>query len=216
MTSQAITQPHGVNVVGASVLFVEPDHARLEFYMLGAEAKGGAALQAARTAASGVSQFLQRLGVAEADRKMGRPTLQDIGGNWVARIGFNVLLRDLELVDNVMTGVAESGAREVAVVFKATGLADAQAEAQQSAVLSAFKRANLLAEAAGIKLGRVLHIEDVDPAELSEATDLVGEEYHPGGTHNPTAIVVRAAVRVSLSIKGGGSPEVTGQFAAFG
>lgn len=222
-STQSITQPHGVTVFGSSVVRTDPDYATVDFAIAADNEKAGPALHAARNAASGVSGFLKRLGISETEYRSSRPDVIEFGGDtgfagYRARIRFNVTISDLDLVENVVTGVVDGGATNLRLSYRTKAIRDARAEAQQAAVLAAFKRADLFAEAAGIKLGRVLHVEDVDPERLEREGDDLSEidHFNTSGAYDPGSVVVRAAVRVSFSIKGAGTPEVTGTFTSFG
>ncbi len=218
-TRQSIVRPHGISVFGASVVRVEPDYATLDFSLSGSEEKAGPALQTAQNGASGVKGFLKKIGIPEANFRSSRPKINEFAGDsafvgYRATIEFNVTLQDLELVPVAVAGVVDGGARNLDLRYRTARLNDSRAEAQQAAVLAAFKKAELLAEAAGVEVGRVLHVEDVDPNRLEREGDDLSEMDHfqTSGAYNPGAVAVRAAVRVSFSIKGAGTPEITGTF----
>lgn len=218
-TRQSIVKPHGITVFGSSIIRVEPDYATLDFQITGSEEKAGPSLQTAQTGASGVRGFLKKIGVPEANFRSSRPNIQEFAGDsafvgYRATIDFNVTLEDLELVAVAVAGVVDGGARNLKLRYRTSRLNDSRAEAQQAAVLAASRKAELLAEAAGIEVGRVLHVEDVDPNRLEREGDDLSEMDHfqTSGAYNPGAVAVRAAVRVSFSIKGAGTPEVTGTF----
>jgi len=78
-----------------------------------------------------------------------------------------------------------------------------RAEARRKAVAAAQEKAELYAQAAGVRVGAVLHIEDVDP-------DQVGVERYrshgstPGGAADqdlaPGHVVVSAAVTIGFAV----------------
>lgn len=222
-SEQSIIQPHGVTVFGSSVIRVEPDFATLDFSIAGTDEKTGAALHSVYAAAGGVADLFRRLGFAETDFRASRPKIHEFAGDsafsgFRATIDFNVTIRDLDLVENAITGAVEGGASNLRLAYRTSAIREARAEAQQAAVLAAFRKADLIGEAAGIRLGRILHVEDVDPERLEREGDNLSEidYFHTTGAYDPGAVVVRAAVRVSFSIKGTGTPEVTGTFTSIG
>lgn len=86
--------------------------------------------------------------------------------------------------------------------FDVTPKSDLRAEARRQAVAAARNKAGLYAEAAGARLGPVVHIDDVDPEN-------VGSEHYrargAGGQASaadltPGHVVVSAAVILGFSI----------------
>jgi uncharacterized protein YggE len=96
-----------------------------------------------------------------------------------------------------------AGANEIdAVEFDVTGKGELRAEARRQAVGAARRKAELYAEAAAVRLGAVLHIEDVDSDQVgiahSRGHGMSGaaspEDLAPGH------VVVSAAVVLGFSI----------------
>jgi uncharacterized protein YggE len=109
----------------------------------------------------------------------------------------------------MLVGIVDAGADVIERVdLRTSRLAELRAEARTRALQAARRKAEGYASAAGIDLGRVVHIEDVNPAQLAgrrghgadldlsnddTATDT--ESYDPG------AIEVTAAVMVGFQIE---------------
>lgn len=91
------------------------------------------------------------------------------------------------------------------MTFQTSRLAEVRAQSRHNAVAAARAKAELYAQAAGMRLGRVLHIEDVDPNVLrggeGHNTRLAPpEEEGTPQTFDPAAIVVTAAVLLSFEL----------------
>ena len=70
----------------------------------------------------------------------------------------------LDDVQQLLIDVVAAGANEIdGVDFDVTSKPDLRAEARRQAVAAARHKAALYAEAAGARLGPVVHIDDVDP-----------------------------------------------------
>ena len=88
------------------------------------------------------------------------------------------------------------------VDFDVAGTGDLRAEARRQAVAAARDKAALYAEAAGVRLGPVVHIDDVDPESAGAERD---RGHGMGGEASaedlaPGHVVVSAAVIVGFSI----------------
>lgn len=111
-----------------------------------------------------------------------------------------------------MIGAVEHGADVIQrVTFGTRELRDLRARAREAAFAAARAKAQLYASAAGIRLGAVLHVEDVNPDEASRRgyashapdVDLASEsdDAAAGGAYTPGAIVVSAAVMACFGIQ---------------
>jgi uncharacterized protein YggE len=99
--------------------------------------------------------------------------------------------------------VIEAGANEIeGVDFDVVAKRELRAEARRKAVAAARAKAELYAEAAGARVGTVLHIEDADPEQASasryrshsDAAETTAQDLAPGH------IVVSAAVIVGYAV----------------
>jgi len=81
-----------------------------------------------------------------------------------ARQTFAVESRNLDDVQPLLVNLVAAGANEIdAVDFDVVAKRELRAEARSKAVAAARAKAELYAEAAGVRLGAVVHIDDVDP-----------------------------------------------------
>ena len=206
---------NGVKVFGSAILRLPPDTASILIAVSRLEKQPKDAFAAARTGAQAVHAYLQKLGLK--DFSASRVTLsqehrysngEQLFVGYQARIGYSVFLRELDRVDEVVAGLITAGANELnAVTFQTTRLKDVRADARRQAILAAREKAEVYASAAGISLGHVIGIEDVNPEVLSGrseshvkrelSTDDPGEQK----AIDPGAITVGAAVTVIFAIR---------------
>ena len=119
------------------------------------------------------------------------------------RAAFSVESGDLDDVQALLVDLVAAGANEIdAVDFDVKAKRDLRAEARRKAVKAARDKAELYAEAAGVRLDAVVHIEDVDP----ETVGFEGYRSHSSGGASsvqdlaPGHVVVSAGVILGFSI----------------
>ncbi|MCA9139151.1 MAG: SIMPL domain-containing protein, partial [Planctomycetales bacterium] len=127
-----------------------------------------------------------------------------------AKIGYSILTRDLERIDELLIGVIEAGADELGgVSFQTSRLKSIRENVRKEALLAARRKAEIYAEAAGVSVGSVCEIEDLNPSVVSgdsergmhsPATIPLDEDVPPVKAIDPGAIVVGAAVNVKFEI----------------
>lgn len=209
----------GVTVFGSAVIRVEPDLASIVVAVTRVEQKPDAAFAKAREGARSVAAYLKREGVE--DFGSSRATLANefrfergesrfVG--YQGMIEFNVVLRDLDRLDALLTGVLGAGANVLrSVAFQTSRFKELRAEARRMAVQAARAKAELYCAAAGVAPGAVVSIEDVNPESLANRSEghhvsppaVTVEDTADPGPMNPGAISVAAAVRIRYRIEGG-------------
>jgi len=211
--TQSIPNPFGINVFGSALLRVAPDIAFLKFTVSRLEQQPGDAFRHAREAARAVRTYLAEVGVG--DVQSSRITLTQsfryVGGEqrflgYAATVAFHVLLRDLDRMEDVLTGVIGAGANEIdAVEFQTSRLKEIRAQARRRAVAAAREKAALYCEAADVTLGPVMHIEDINPEQLRgreghtvQATQ--ADDAEAPRAVAPGSIAVGAAVMVAFEL----------------
>lgn len=205
----------GVKVFGSAVVRVTPDTASIVVAVARTEQKPEAAFAKASAGAQGVTAYLQKAGIK--DFGSSRVTLSQefrytnnenkfVG--YQARIEFNVILREMDKVDAVLSGLIAAGANTLtSVTFETSRLKELRADARRRAVAAAREKAELYCSAAGVAVCDVLAIEDVNPETLTgrreghmyrevAPVDDVGEP----GAIDPGAIAVGAAVNIVYGI----------------
>ncbi|MGL4552926.1 MAG: SIMPL domain-containing protein [Gemmataceae bacterium] len=204
-----------VKVFGSAVVRVAPDTASIVVAVSRTEQKPEAAFTKARDGAQGITAYLHKAGVK--DFGSSRVTLSQefryasgehkfVG--YQAKIEFNVVLREMDRVDAVLSGLIAAGANTLtSVTFQTTRLKELRADARRRAVAAAREKAELYCKAAGVAVGGVLAIEDVNPEVLTGRSEghthreaaPVDDAGEPGAI-DPGAIAVGAAVQIIYRI----------------
>ena len=125
-----------------------------------------------------------------------------------ASVEVSVTVAQLDQLEPLLVGMVEGGAHQVRrVTFKTSELREHRATARAAAVRAARAKAEMYCEAAGVKLGNVLHIEDVDPTRVGrrEYGHVVDQDFaeradNDPGAYHPGAISVSGAVVMSFAI----------------
>jgi hypothetical protein len=215
MVQQAISNPLGINVFGSALIRVEPDIATLSFGVSSVEKKPDAAFQATRNLAQKVQSYLSKAGIQEVSTSRIRldTYYEYIEGRnqfagYSAQVMFTVLLTDLSRIEEILVGVVDAGANIIeSTSFQTSRLKELRAEARRRAVEAAREKADNYCRAAGVTLGGVLHIEDVNPDTLrgfeghSRREEPTIDENEPLRAFSAGSIVVRGAVMMTYSLK---------------
>jgi uncharacterized protein YggE len=214
---QAIAHPVGVSSFGSAVLRVVPDLAFLRIGTRSVQEQPEAAFAAVRAKTEAVRAFLHSAGASEvaASRISLQQESRYVNGEhrfvgYAAHVAFEIIVRDLDRVEPILVGAVAAGANEITSVdFQTTKLREYRAEARQQAVGAARDKAKIYCDAAGVTLGRVLHIEDVNPESLTgrreghtrERVPMADNETSPSSALDPSSIVIAAAVQVVYSLQ---------------
>jgi uncharacterized protein YggE len=215
MSAQLIEQPFGIAVFGSAIMRVSPDVASITVAVGRMENKARDAFAKARKGSESVTSFLRQAHVSEFGSS--RITLNthyayeknvNTFKGYVARISYNVVLRDLDRTEEILSGLIEAGASEVqSVTFQTSRLKELRAEVRQQAVAAAREKALNYCAAASVTLGRLLHIDDVDPNAVSGRAE--GHSMRESATvdespeikaFDPGAITVAGAVKLAYAI----------------
>lgn len=165
--TQFVRQPHGVTVRGSAVIRIEADSATISLNIRESGRNASESIERVKAKTNALNGLAHRLGGV---MKASRPVLVTGAGTGklakqltiYAVQAINIELASLQHFEILQIALVDNGHKSFTTKLKSTGLRDARVEARQSAVLAAAKKADLFAEAAGIKVGRVLHIEEVD------------------------------------------------------
>lgn len=214
---QFISHPNGVSVFGSSRLHAIPDVAEVSLACSEVRPSPSEAFEAVRDASARVSAFLASAGRGGTDVRMNTAQLaearkgygpQEVFEGYRATIAYRVLVDDLSRLEALLTGCIAAGANRLEKVSYTTRrLAELRAETRRRAVAVARAKAELYAEAAGVTLGPVLHLEDRNPAELRQewghgggGPDLLAGDTELAGATPPGSIEVAAGVNVLFAI----------------
>lgn len=205
-----------VRVFGSALLRVAPDTASIVIAVSRAAPTPEVAFAEARQGAQAVNAYL--LKSRQKDFGSSRVTLSQewdylkgerrfIG--YTAKISFNVIVRELERLDDLLTGLISIGANELtSVTYQTTRLKALRADARRRAVAAARDKAELYCQAAGVSVGRVITLEDENPESLSGRHE--GHTYREPapaddsgseGAIDPASITIAAAVNVTYRIE---------------
>ncbi len=213
-----IEHPFGISVFGSALLRVQPDFATIHAAITRLEKKPSDAFSKAKDAAHAVSDFLRQAPIKESG--LSRISLsqpfrfvnnerQPLG--YQARIALTIVLSAMDQIESVVSGLVESGANEItSTEFHTAKLKELRINARQLAMKAAREKAEIYATAGGVKLGEILHIQDVDPNILrQEFHSAAGRGLAPveiadaepdQNSLDPNAIQVGAAVVVAYLI----------------
>jgi uncharacterized protein len=216
--TQAVERPFGISVFGSSIMHTEPDAASLKFAVSRLEQNPKDSFRKAREAAKGIRAYLAQVGFTEvgSSRIALSQEFRFTGGEqrfvgYVARVSFHLLLRDLDQMEEVLSGVIDAGANEIsAVEFQTSRLKEIRQEVRRQAVAAAREKAENYCQAANVTLGPVIHIEDINPdilesvraSHLSRETQqpIQPDDEGPLRAFNPGSITVGAAVVVAFEL----------------
>jgi hypothetical protein len=214
--NQSIQRALGVTAFGSTLLRADPDYASLRFAVTRVAAKPKDAFDDARAAAEKVRAAIRALKVDDRDVRSSDLSLAEeyAGYNenrkmigFRASVTFHVIVRDFSIVEPALVAVVDAGADRVySVHHKTSKLKELRKLARTRAVEAARKKAEEYAAAAGSKIGAPVHIEDVNPDEMSRRShvpdvDLSAEDGDQDA-HNPGAISVAGAVLVCFALVG--------------
>jgi hypothetical protein len=202
---QLIQNPFGINVFGSSIIRVEPDIASLNFAVSRTEQHPKDAFKKVREASQSVRKYLEQSKVEEVNtsRVSISQTYKFISGEqkflgYTAKIVFHVLLRQLDQMEELLSGLVDAGVNELeGVEFQTTKLKELRADARRQAISAAREKAENYCSAAGIELGKIIHIEDVNPDNLSGRESHVerglaggAQAFDPGNININAAVIV--------------------------
>jgi len=206
---QLIRSPFGINVFGSSLIRVEPDIVSLNFAVSRLQQHPKDAFQDVRKASQDVRKYLDQAKVDEIGlSRVGiSQSYQFISGEqkfvgYTAKIGFHVLLRQLDKMEDILAEIIDAGVNEITSVdFQTTRLKEIRAEARKQALNAAREKAENYCNAAGIDLGKIIHIEDVNPDDLNPRDDHVRGLSSQIKVFDPGNITISAAVIVAFKIE---------------
>lgn len=214
--NQSIRNPVGVNVYGSAVLRTEPDRAVAEIGIARLASTAKAAFSETAKTVEAVIRSIRRNKISPEAVEVLRVVLttayEGFGQTqkfigYRARVTFRIVIDRLDAVERVLTDAVEAGANEVSSVkYLTTRLAELRAQARREAVAAARRKAEVYCEAAGVALGHVLHIEDVNPDSMVhrggpvEAAGPDMDDEVASGALQSGSLVVSAAAMMTWSI----------------
>lgn len=205
-----------IKVFGSALIRVNPDTVSVSVGVSRLAPTPEAAFDEARRAAGSVASFLRGEGISDFGSSrvsLARETRVHNGETqfegYLARIQFELILRELDRLEAVLSGVVAAGANLLtSVTYQTTRLKPLRADARRRAVAAARAKAELYAAAAGVVVEGVLTIEDVNPQTILSRRfegHVLIEPETPDDTREPEsidpgAITVAAAVSIVYRI----------------
>jgi uncharacterized protein len=212
-----IERPWGITAFGAASVSQRPDLVRARFNVARVKEQPESALQVVTELVAAVRRVLRERGIPDAAVHRSR---LDLATAWDKSYGadrkqvgyrcaasFAVESTDLDGVQQLLVDLVAAGANEIeGVDFDVVGKPELRAAARRKAVTAARRKAALYAEAAEVRLGDVVHVEDVDPERFG------AERYRShgdavGATSDadlaPGHVVISAAVILGFAIAHG-------------
>ena len=213
-SSASAKTSEGVQVFGSALLRVPPDIASIVVSVSRLEDEPTHAFSKAHASAKAVHSYLLRANVDEVQSSritLSQETRYEHGEprfiGYQARLGYHVILRDLDRVEEILIGLIDAGANELtSVTFETSQLKEIREDARARAIEAARRKAEVYAEAAGIGVGDVVFIEDMNPDFLSGRREghvhyeAVIDDSGDLQAIDPGAITIGAAVTVVYSL----------------
>ncbi|MFI0940983.1 SIMPL domain-containing protein [Streptomyces sp. NPDC021020] len=207
-----IKSPWGITSYGAASVHGAPDLARVRLGINRTEASPQEAFTAARAAIAALREAIRAHGLRDAQVSASRLDLQTSWSGYGqdrkflgyrCHAAFAVECHDLDALESFLVAAVDAGANEVeGVDFDVRNKPELRAQAREKAVRTARSKAELYAAAAGVRLGQVIHIEDVDPESIGAGRYRGHSD--PGSVSEadlaPGAVVVSAAVVLGFAI----------------
>ena len=207
-----IDQPWGISAYGHGSVTTDPDHAVLRLAVNRMHNQPDRALKATKDAVAAVRKVLRQRGVPDTAVTSSQTSIHSIWDGYGAdrtfrghqcRAEFSIRINELDAVEQVVVELVAAGADEIlGVDYDTSRTQELRVEARTQAVAAATAKAALYAEAAGVALGPVVHIEDVDPNSApvpmyrmaASAADAGSTDFAPG------QLTVAASVALGFSI----------------
>ena len=206
-----------MTVSGVGTVDVEPDEATVQFAVVTRAETAEAARQQNARAAEQAMNAVRALGIADRkiqllnlrlDEEWDYQNNQRIRKGFIARRDVKVVIEDLDLVPGLVATVVEEGANELNGIQY--GLQDRDAvenQALQAAIVRAREKAQLMAEALGAGLGRVVQVVEggvqfpqPQPVMYARAEMAMDQSESNPGAYAAGEITVRATVTVTFEL----------------
>ncbi len=149
-TEQLVQAPFGVSVFGSSIVEAEPDAVSIYCSVSALQEHPRDAFGEVRKIAQQVRRYLDENRVD--DVRMSRVTIDQavrfINGEqkfigYAARIGFHLILRHLDRMEDLLSGIVDAGINQISSVdFQTSRLKEIRAEARRQAIQAAREKAD--------------------------------------------------------------------------
>ncbi|WP_217140486.1 SIMPL domain-containing protein [Streptomyces sp. AC627_RSS907] len=207
--TQAIEEPWGISVAGVGTVRVEPSLARVRPAVDVLEPSADEAFRKAGAAVARLREVLRRHGVPDASVSGSRLGLaSEYGGpgggrrllGYRCQASYSVVTEALDDLERLIVDMVDAGAHRIdSVEFDVLDRPALRDEARRRAVADARRKAQVYAEAAEVRLGPVLHVQDAGTEPL--AAFRVAGSGGPSGALAPGTVEVSAGVLLGFSLR---------------
>ncbi|MGW0814788.1 SIMPL domain-containing protein [Streptomyces viridiviolaceus] len=208
--TQTIDQPWGLSVFGAGSVRLEPQLARVKLAVDVLESSPDKAFQEAGTAVTRLREVLRGHGIPDASVSGSRLRLSsEYSGygsdrkflGYSCQAAYSIHTDALDDLQRLIVDAVDAGAHRIdSVEFDVRDKPAMRDEARRRAVAAARRKAEVYTEAAGVRLGPVLHIQDVDAESFSNYRGHGGGGGGAAGDLAPGMVEVSAGVVLGFSL----------------
>ncbi|MFF4539295.1 SIMPL domain-containing protein [Streptomyces aureus] len=207
-----IKEPWGLSVFGAGNVSAEPRIAQARLAVDLVAATPEEAFEQAGAAVARLRTVLREHGIPDSDVSGSRLALQSEFKGYGAERTFHgyrceatytVQIEALDRLERLIEDAVRAGANRVDEVhFDVLDKPALRDEARRRAVAAARRKAEVYAEACGVRLGPVVHIQDVDPESVGRRSHggRLGGDPENDGVFAPGAVRVEAAVLLGFGL----------------
>ncbi|MFE2880524.1 SIMPL domain-containing protein [Streptomyces roseus] len=202
----AIREPWGLSVLGAGSVSAEPRFAEIDLAVDVLAPTPKEAFATAGAAVAGLRAALREHGIpdsAVSGSRLRLTSAYDGYGSDRAFKGYGCVARytvrtdSLDRLELLIDDVVTAGANHVDDVrFEVEDKSAMRDGARRRAVEAARRKAEVYAEACGVRLGAVIHIQDVDP----ESMNMRGHGRRTGGDPESDGALSPGSVRVDAAV----------------
>lgn len=200
-------------LTGTAVVRVEPDVVSLTFAVIRTADKPEQAYENTRDVSIKVRKFLDEFGNAEVrssrialSQELPRGVADQRQLGYSARTEFSVLVRDVESLERLISGVISAGANQLgATVFQTSRLKEERDRVRQMAVAAARAKAENYCKWLGIELGPVIRLMEshFDPTQRGGghvASSVSVDRDDDVGTFSPSSIPIGVSLNIAYRI----------------
>ncbi|MFE0809759.1 SIMPL domain-containing protein [Streptomyces sp. NPDC058794] len=205
-----INEPWGLSVFGAGSVRVEPQLVRVRLAVDVLEPSPDAAFEGAGASVSRLREVLRRHGIPDTAVSGSRLQLSSdydgYGGDrkfagYRCQASYSVESAALDGLQQLIVDAVEAGAHRIdSVEFDVHDKPALRDEARRKAVAAARRKAEVYTEAAGVRLGPVVHIQDVDAENFVQYRGHGGGGGSSAGDLAPGMVEVSAGVMLGFSL----------------
>ncbi|MFE5398407.1 SIMPL domain-containing protein [Streptomyces sp. NPDC056568] len=208
--TETINEPWGLSVFGAGSVRVEPQLVRVKLAVDVLEPAPDRAFEGAGTAVARLREVLRRHGVPDTSVSGSRLGLSSeyngYGGErtflgYRCQASYSVETDALDGLQQLIVDAVDAGAHRIDdVEFDVHDKPAMRDEARRKAVAAARRKAEVYTEAAGVRLGPVVHIQDVDAESFRQYRGHGGGGGSSAGDLAPGMVEVSAGVVLGFSL----------------